>query len=163
MPRVKIGPAPPDQSELNVEIARLRDLDISKLRARWHSVFRRRPPPHLPRHLLYRVLAYRLQAEHLGDLDSESQRLLDRSGSPEKAGRRALDLSRSTTSLRPGTMLEREWNNQVQRVAVLADGFAWNGKTYPSLSKVAFAITGTRWNGPKFFGLRDKSSRTPPS
>ena len=71
MPRVKIGPALPDRSVLNVEIARLRDLDISELRARWHSVFRRRPPPHLPRHLLYRVLAYRLQAEHLGDLDSE--------------------------------------------------------------------------------------------
>ena len=47
----------------------------------------------------------------------------------------------------------------MQRVAVLADGFAWNGKTYPSLSKVAFAITGTRWNGPKFFGLRDKPSK----
>ena len=71
MPRVKIGPTPPDQSELSVEVARLRDLDISKLRARWHSVFRRRPPPHLPHHLLYRILAYRLQAEHLGDLDSE--------------------------------------------------------------------------------------------
>jgi hypothetical protein len=163
MPRIKIDPALPDRSEVNVEIARLRDLDIRTLRARWHSVFRRQPPPHLPRHLLYRVLAYRLQAEHLGDLDSESQRLLDRSGSPEKAGRRALDLSRSTTSLRPGTMLGREWNNQMQRVAVLADGFAWNGNAYPSLSKVAFAITGTRWNGPKFFGLRDKSSRTPTS
>ena len=86
MPRIKIGPALPDRSEVNVEIARLRDLDIRTLRARWHSVFRRRPPPQLPRHLLYRVLAYRLQAEHLGDLDSESQRLLDRSGSPEKAG-----------------------------------------------------------------------------
>lgn len=159
MPRVKIGPALPDRSVLNVEIAHLRDLDISGLRARWHSVFRRRPPPHLPRHLLYRVLAYRLQADHLGDLDSESQRLLDRSGSPEKAGHRAVDLSRSTASLRPGTILGREWNGQVQRVAVLADGFAWNCKTYPSLSKVAFAITGTRWNGPKFFGLRDKSSR----
>ena len=57
-------------------------------------------------------------------------------------------------------MLGREWNGQMQRVAVLADGFAWNGKTYPSLSKVAFAITGTRWNGPKFFGLRDKPSGT---
>ena len=146
-----------DRSVLNVEIAHLRDLDISGLRAHWHSVFRRRPPPHLPRHLLHRVLAYRLQAEHLGDLDSEVQRLLDRSGSPEKAGHRAVDLSRCTASLRPGTMLGREWNGQVQRVAVLADGFAWNGKTYPSLSKVAFAITGTRWNGPKFFGLRDKS------
>jgi hypothetical protein len=117
------------------------------------------PNDHLPRHLLYRVLAYRLQADHLGDLDSESQRLLDRSGSPENAGHRAVDLSRRTASLRPGTMLGREWNGQMQRVAVLADGFAWNGKTYPSLSKVAFAITGTRWNGPKFFGLRDKPSR----
>ena len=95
----------------------------------------------------------------MGDLDGESQRLLDRSGSPEKAGQRAVDLSRRTADLRPGTVLGREWNGQMQRVAVLADGFAWNGKTYPSLSKVAFAITGTRWNGPKFFGLRDKPSK----
>ena len=56
-------------------------------------------------------------------------------------------------------MLEREWNGRMHRVAVLTDGFAWNGKTYPSLSKVAFAITGTRWNGPRFFGLRDKPSK----
>ena len=56
-------------------------------------------------------------------------------------------------------MLGREWNGQMHRVAVLAEGFAWNGKTYPSLSKVAFAITGTRWNGPRFFGLRDRASR----
>ena len=105
---------------------------------------------------MFRVLAYRLQADQLGDLDGECQRLLDRSGSPENAGRRALDLNRRTAELRPGTVLGREWNGQMQRVAVLADGFAWNGKTYPSLSKVAFAITGTRWSGPKFFGLRDK-------
>jgi hypothetical protein len=121
-------------------------------------VFRRQPPPHLPRHLLFRILAYKLQADHLGDLDGESQRLLDRSMSPEDAGQRALD-SRRTPDLRPGTVLGREWNGRVQRVAVLADGFAWNGKTYPSLSKVAFAITGTRWSGPKFFGLRGKPSK----
>ena len=89
-------------------------------------------------------------------MDRESQRLLDRSGSPEKAGRNAVDLNRQTTELRPGTILGREWNGQMQQVAVLANGFAWNGNTYPSLSKVAFAITGTRWNGPKFFGLRDR-------
>ena len=99
------------------------------------------PPPHLPRHLMFRVLAYRLQADRLGDLDGESQRLLDRSVSPEDAGQRAMDLGRRTADLRPGTVLAREWNGQMQRVAVLADGFAWNGKTYPSLSKVAFAIT----------------------
>ena len=60
--------------------------------------------------------------------------------------------------IRVGARLVREWNGRMQRVAVLADGFAWNGKTYRSLSKVAQAITGTRWNGPKFFGLRDKPS-----
>jgi hypothetical protein len=155
MPRVKIGPATPVRT-LDIEVALLRDLDAGELRARWQTLFRRRPPPHLPRHLLFRVMAYRIQADGLGDLDGESQHLLDRSESPEMAGRRAMD--RRTADLRPGTVLGREWN-QMQRVAVLASGFAWNGKTYPSLSKVAFAITGTRWNGPKFFGLRDKPSK----
>ena len=163
MPRVKIGPALPDRKSLDIEIARLRDLDVGELRTRWHNVFRRKPPPHLPRHLLFRVLAYRLQADHLGDLDGESQRLLDRSVSPEDAGQRAVDLGRRNADVRPGTVLGREWNGRMQHVAVLADGFAWNGKTYPSLSKVAFAITGTRWSGPKFFGLRDKPSKGPSS
>jgi Protein of unknown function (DUF2924) len=157
MARVRIGPAIPERKTIDVEIARLRDLDVGALRARWLTVLGRRPPPHLPRHLLFRVLAYRLQADRLGDLDAESQRLLDRSGSPEKAGQNAMN--RRTTDLRPGTVLGREWNGRMQRVAVLADGFAWNGKTYPSLSKVAFEIAGTRWNGPKFFGLREKPSK----
>ena len=158
MPRVKIGSAPPDRKTLDVEVARLRDLDVGGLSNRWRTIFGQRPPPHLPRHLLFRVLAYRFQADQLGDLDSESERILDRSGSPENAGQRAVDLSRRTVNLRPGTVFGREWNGRMHRVAVLAGGFAWNGKTYPSLSKVAFEITGTRWNGPKFFGLRDKSS-----
>jgi hypothetical protein len=159
MPRVRIGPAIPDRKSLDVEIARLRDLDVSELRIRWQNAFGRPPPPRLPRHLLFRVLAYRLQADFLGDLDGESQRLLDRSVSPEDAGQRAVDRSRSNGDLRPGSVLGREWNGRMQRVTVLTDGFSWNGKTYPSLSKAAFAITGTRWNGPKFFGLRSKPSR----
>ena len=158
MPRVKIGPAQPDRTTIDAEIARLRDLDVGDLRARWRTMFRRRPSPHLPRHLLFRVLAYRLQADHFGDLDTESRRLLDGAGSPEDAGKRAVDPTRLTSNVRPGTIMAREWNGRMHRVTVLADGFAWNGKTYPSLSKIAFAITGTRWNGPKFFGMREKPS-----
>jgi hypothetical protein len=159
MPRVKIGPAIPDRKSLDVEIARLRDLDVVELRIRWQNSFGRPPAPHLPRHLLFRVLAYRLQADQLGDLDGESQRLLDRTGSPEDAGQRAVDLSRRCAELRPGTVLGREWSGHMQRVTVVTDGFSWDGKTYPSLSKAAFAITGTRWNGPRFFGLRVKPSK----
>jgi len=67
---------------------------------------------------------------------------------------------RSWTELKPGTVLVREWDRRSQRVMVMSDGFAWNGPTYDSLSKVAFAITGTKWNGPRFFGLRDKEDRS---
>jgi hypothetical protein len=161
MPRGKIARARPDSKAIDVEIARLRDLDVGALRARWHTVFGRRSPSHLPRHLLFRILAYRLQADLLGDLNTESQRLLDRSDSPESAGQRAV--ARRPVGVRPGTVLGREWNGQMQRVTVLENGFAWKGKTYPSLSKIALAITGTRWNGPRFFGLRDKPSKKEPS
>jgi hypothetical protein len=64
---------------------------------------------------------------------------------------------RRRTELKPGTILTREWNGQTYRAMVADGGFAWNGKNYDSLSKVAFAITGTKWNGPRFFGLRDET------
>lgn len=159
MAHVRIGPTSPDHETLNVELAHLRELDVVELRARWHTLFRQKPPTHLPRHLLYRIVAYGLQADRLGDLDTESKRLLDRAKSPEQVGQRAVDQGRRIAEVKPGTMLVREWNGRMQRVAVLADGFAWNGKTYPSLTQTAFAITGTRWNGPKFFGLRDKPTK----
>jgi hypothetical protein len=153
MPRVVIEAAVPDREALDSEIAHLRGLDVKGLRARWHTVFRRRAPPHLPRHLLFRILAYRLQADQLGDLDPETRHLLDRSGSPAEVGRLAADRNRCRTELRPGTVLAREWDGHLQRVMVLADGFAWGGKMFRSLSEVAFAMTGTRWSGPRFFGL----------
>ena len=164
MPRVVIDPAVPDRELLDNEIAHLRGLDVGELRARWHTVFRRRAPPHLPRYLLFRILAYRLQADRLGELDTDSRRLLDRigSGPVERIDRLVADLNRSRTELRPGTLLTREWDGHLQRVMVLADGFAWNGKTYPSLSKVAFAMTGTRWSGPRFFGLDQPPSERRP-
>jgi len=160
MVRVVIDPAVPDSEALDNEIARLRGLDVGELRAGWHTTFRRRAPPHLPRHLLFRILAYRLQADRLGDLDAHTRRRLDRIGSGSSDGieRLVADLNRSRTGLKPGTLLTRQWDGHLQRVMVLADGFSWNGKTYRSLSKVAFAITGSRWNGPRFFGLRDRPS-----
>ena len=158
MPKVAISSDAPRSVSVNVEVARLRDLDAQGLRSVWESRYGGKAAAHLPRHLLIRLLAYRLQAEHFGDLDPDSKRLLDKSDSPEDASRRAADAVRATKSLRPGTVLGREWKGEMHRVAVLADGFAWNGTTYPSLSKVAFAITGTRWNGPRFFGLRDRTA-----
>ena len=95
------------------------------------------------------------------DLDGNSKHLLDGAEFPEKAGQKAADLVRGIAEVRPGTVLGREWKGRMQRVSVHANGFAWNGKTYPSLSQVAFAITGTRWNGPRFFGLRDKQDKGP--
>jgi Protein of unknown function (DUF2924) len=81
-----------------------------------------------------------LQADQLGDLDADTRRVLDRigAGSSDGIDRIVADLNRSRTGLRPGTLLTREWDGHLQRVMVLADGFSWNGKTYRSLSKVAF-------------------------
>jgi hypothetical protein len=86
MARVVIDPAEPNREMLDNEIARLGDLDVGELRARWHTVFRRRAPSHLPRHLLFRILAYRLQADRLGELDAAGRRLLDRIGSGSSEG-----------------------------------------------------------------------------
>jgi hypothetical protein len=163
MARVVIDPVP-DRELLDNEIARLRGLDVGELRARWHTVFRRIAPPHLPRHLLFRILAYRLQADQLGDLDADTRRVLNRMGfeTADGIGRLVADLNLPRTELRPGTLLTREWDGHLQRVMVLADGFSWNGETYRSLSKVAFAMTGTRWSGPRFFGLDQPPSERRP-
>lgn len=161
MPRVMIRSALSDVRSIDAEIARLRDLSIGELRARWRTVFKRRAPAPLPRHLLFRTLAYRLQADQFGDLGRDAIDVLDRSASPDTAGQRAVARQRQHADIRPGTILGREWKGRMQRVTVLAHGFAWNGKTYRSLSKVAVAITGTNWNGPKFFGVRDKQKKAP--
>jgi hypothetical protein len=145
------------------EIAHLRGLDLGGLRARWQSVFQHSASTHLTRHLLFAIIAYRLQADRFGDLDHATRQVLDRTIANETGpatSTRLASFDQKRVELTPGTVLVREWDRQSQRVMVLADGFAWNGQTYDSLSKVAFAITGTKWNGPRFFGLRDKEDRS---
>jgi hypothetical protein len=145
------------------EIAHLRGLDLKGLRARWRSVLQRPAPEHLPRHLLFAIIAYRIQADRFGDLGHETRQMLDRTGAKETGAAmsaRLVSFDQKRTELTPGTVLVREWDRRSQRVMVMSDGFAWNGQTYDSLSKVAFAITGTNWNGPRFFGLRGKEDRS---
>jgi hypothetical protein len=152
----------PTKASVEDEIVHLRGLDLKGLRARWRSVLQRPAPDHLPRHLLFAIIAYRIQTDRFGDLDHETRQLLARSNAKEPGAvmsARLVSFDQKRTELTPGTVLVREWDRQSQRVMVMSDGFAWNGRTYDSLSKVAFAITGTNWNGPRFFGLRSKGDR----
>lgn len=152
------------KSEVSQELTDLAHLDLDDLRRRWRRLNSRPVPEHLPRHLLVRLIAYRIQAETFGDLDSKSTKLLrelaqrraKRGGAPGVPTLESLNLSsRSARLLAPGTVIGREHGGTVHHVMVLTDGFAWNGTTYRSLSEVAYAITGTRWNGPRFFGLKN--------
>jgi hypothetical protein len=141
------------KTSIGDEIAHLRGLDLKGLRSRWQSVFQSPPPDHLPRHLLFAIIAYRIQA------DRQVLDWTDAKNTGVTMSSRLVSFDQKRTELTPGTVLVREWDRRSQRVMVMPDGFAWNGQTYDSLSKVAFAITGTKWNGPRFFGLRDKEDR----
>ncbi|MFO1148087.1 MAG: DUF2924 domain-containing protein [Alsobacter sp.] len=148
-------------TSLEAEIAHLRGLDLAGLRARWRSVTGRNAPSHVPKHLLFRILAYRVQADALGDLDKATLRYLEElggGGGSHRGTSERLPLP-GEGALRPGTLLMREWQGVQHRVMVLDEGFAWNGTTYRSLSQVARAITGTRWSGPRFFGTGKASVR----
>jgi hypothetical protein len=143
---------------VEAEIAHLRGLDLDGLRTRWRTATGRAAPAHLPKTLLLRLLAYRMQAEVLGDLDAATSRFLDRIASDRSPPGSSIPLPDGEL-VKPGALLVREWEGITHRVMALADGYAWNGDTYRSLSGVARAITGTRWNGPRFFGLRDGTGR----
>lgn len=155
------------EHEVSQELAGVITLDPEALRRRWRSLTGRAVPEHLPRHILIRLLAYRIQAHAFGDLDAKSIKLLhriaERTNGNVSSGVPTLESlslsSRGAGHLSPGTVLGREHGGVMHHVMVLADGFAWNGATYRSLSEVAFAITGTRWNGPRFFGLGERKAR----
>src|SRR5258706_5477122 len=114
------------KTSLEDEIAHLRGLDLGGLRARWQSVFQRTAPAHLTRHLLFAVIAYRLQADRFGDLDHETKQVLDRTGARETGPAmftRLASFDQKRTELTPGTVLVREWDRRVHSVIVIACGF----------------------------------------
>ena len=149
--------SPSSRNDIAVLVAKLPDLDAAQLSFRWRNHLGGAAPTHLPRWLLARVLAYRLQAAAHGDLDRATLRRLRPSGGRSDGGGPFTSrepATRDGASVRPGGLVVREWKGQMQHVMVLDVGFAWNGATYTSLSQVAKAITGTNWNGHRFFGLR---------
>src|SRR5512132_2721904 len=133
-----------EAAALEAEIARLRSLALDALRRRWRVTSGRTPPAALSKDLLGRMIACHLQERAFGGLDRESLRFLDAlaryAGSPRR-------------QLKPGTVLVRDYQGQRHTVTVAPDGFDWQGTTYPSLSAIARAITGTAWSGPRFFAL----------
>jgi hypothetical protein len=139
------------------------DLDLAGLRLCWRNHVGGTSPAHLPKWLLARLLAYRVQAAALGDLDPATLRRIRCSSSGRDPDRvsaltQRVAATREGAELKPGALLLGEWKGRMERVMILEDGFAWNGATYSSLSRVAKAITGVHWNGHRFFGLRNGAS-----
>jgi hypothetical protein len=139
-----------NEAEIQAEVEALRSFDKDDLRARWRKMFGKDPPPALTKDLLARMIAWRIQERFYGGHDKATINLLDGLARGEAA---KLDAG---PRLKPGTVLMREHRGVRHTVTVVPDGFVWQEQTYRSLSTVAYAITGTSWNGPRFFGLRVK-------
>jgi len=136
---------------ISAEIATLESLDIKDLKSRWSALYDTEPPPRISRELLIRAIAYRLQEKMFGGLAPATRRRLERVADDLSSRRARPYLARKAA---PGSLLIREWRGNAHRVTVHQDGVAYRGKQYGSLSEVARLITGTRWSGPLFFGLR---------
>jgi hypothetical protein len=139
-------------------IAGLAAMTTPDLRDRWESLFGRPAPKRASRDLLLRALAYRVQERAEGGLSKAAKKRLVRLASGNGADPNPGQPP--APRLEPGTRLVREWRGEVHQVTVLEEGFEHRGATYGSLSQVARTITGIRWSGPVFFGLRKTRSRS---
>ena len=140
-----------DRAALSVEIEGLSKANIQDLRERWKILSGRAPGGSISRSFLIRAVAYRLQEQAFGGLKPSTRRQLARVAE-ETAGGNSPKKPQSRKA-GTGTILVREWQGNSHHVTVLDDGVAFNGKRYRSLSEVAREITGSRWSGPRFFGL----------
>ena len=141
-----------DRKALAAEIAGLSKLGIDELRERWKVMYGRAPSRDIGRSFLTRAIAYRLQEQAYGGLKPSTRRLLARVVEETATGSSPKKLQ--IRKAQSGTILIREWQGNAHRVTMLDDGVSFNGKRYGSLSEVAREITGSRWSGPRFFGLR---------
>lgn len=142
-----------ERSDTKVDLAALQALGMEDLRLRWSAAYGVEPLPRLSRELLIRGIACRLQERARGGLSRKVLRRLEQIAAGQGTSSGGVG---SAPSARPGTSLVREWQGRAQEVVVLQDGFLWNGGTYRSLSEIARLITGTRWSGPRFFGLKEE-------
>jgi hypothetical protein len=141
-----------------VEIEDLDHLSRAKLRELWEREFAEKPPSSIGRDILALGIAYVRQERRYGGLPKpvarELNRLLSRVlGESSGSADHIMPLPRA------GTVLRREWRGVTHHVTIVEDGFLWSGKKYPSLSFIARAITGTKWNGPRFFGMREARTK----
>jgi hypothetical protein len=150
--------------DLKLGIEDLDRLSRAELRALWTQELGDKPPASLGRDVLALVIAYTRQERLYGGLTrpvaNELDRLLDRA---LRDGVAKGPQAPTTPLPRTGTVLVREWQGTTHHVTIVNDGFLWNGATYRSLSSIAHAITGTKWNGPRFFGMREVNGRSPES
>jgi hypothetical protein len=143
------------QAQCTTGINDLVDLDRHALLELWREHFEHPPPAYCKSEFLVRAIAWENQAQVQGGLAPALVRLLHRIAKGEASSSSG---NPATRKIKPGTRLIRTWHGQTHDVEVLDDGYAWQGARYRSLSAIAREITGTRWNGPRFFGLTDKVS-----
>lgn len=141
-------------------ISALDGMDPAALRQRWREVYGTEPPPRIKSGLLRLAVAYRIQERALGGLKPSSKKLLQMHAvNARRGGDRSVPVPRRAIRLSPGTQLVREWNGSTVLVEVVEDGFRWKDRSFKTLSAVAVAITGTKWSGPKFFGLTSPATK----
>lgn len=144
----------------STDIDGLADLDADVLRRRWTELYGMAPAPRVSRDVLIRGVAFRLQEEVHGGLSKSCSRQLQRLARDLRE-KGSIPTS-SDQAFKPGTKLIREWKGKVHEVIIVGDGYLWAGKHHRSLSQIARSITGTRWSGPRFFGLEaEKQSPAP--
>jgi hypothetical protein len=137
-------------------LASLPHLGKSTLCELWLRLFKSEPPPAMRKDLMLRIIAHRLQEQEFGELSDRSCRRLRQLASAFETDPKAAVSTRPL--IKPGTRLVRQWKEQVHVVEVETEGYEYKGARYESLSEIARLITGSRWSGPLFFGLKDKQS-----